>query len=187
MTQERGPKGHMRRRQSRRTRSFQAQSPTNNAPHLRNSPGHSRSTSASSSLHGQFPEAPNDVSDWIHRRAAAGVPHRPLNPMSRDALFNTPATTLNATNLNPGISLPGAGPPTPGLPGMAGTSTTGATEVFELPTELAHEVDEDDEELAKAIAISLADSSSSDTDRYTIGGTNIEELSYALERSKFMK
>jgi hypothetical protein len=59
-----------------------------------------------------------------------------------------------------------------------------AAEIAEVPeanTGIAE--DEDDELLKRAIAISLAEANARDTNRYTMGGTNMTELSIALERS----
>jgi hypothetical protein len=173
----------MKRKTSRRTRSFhgnQTQSPTIGAGLFpKSSPNHSRSASEASSTQGQFPEAPNDVNDWIYRRAAAGVPNRPLNPMPKDSAFSNMPVSSKELNLNFDYSAAGFVPPP-----VIGPSNVGATPVFELPAELEDEGDEDDEELAKAIAMSMADATSRTSKRYTLRGTNIDELSVALERSK---
>lgn len=116
-----------------------------------------------------FPEGPEDVSNWAFRRANISRSRPPPRPK--------PSPSSSQASSSQTIS-------TPTQPNF--------TEVFELPANEMNtsaeqttqdELDEDSVALAQAIERSIVEHRH--RNRFTMGGTDLEELEAAIERSKY--
>lgn len=158
--------------------------------------GHRRTDSSTSSTSegNVYPSGPDDVNDWISRRArAAMTPRRsvavPPEPHSPDPQYRSPTSSERssiAASLGasfPLDTLPSYPDSLPSYPVPAG--------VFELPAEEEDPEDEDERQLQQAIAESLRTSELAAgheaNNRLTMGGTNLDELAAAISISKVIR
>jgi hypothetical protein len=98
---------------------------------------------------------------------------RPLNPENRNNNLKIAAPAIEIAELE-------GSPISPATPGPSPRSNFHTIENQLNNPDYSGEIDEDERELAQAIEISLRT-----PNRYTVGGTNIEELQQALINSRF--
>lgn len=120
----------------------------------------------------QLPERAQGPTDWLQRRTAAPIfPSGGISVPASSAESSSPALPLVR-------EVPGAVPAPVSMP----TAVPAPAAASGPPDDALPDRDEDEEELERAIEISLRT-----PNRYTAKGTNLEELAYALKLSEVVQ
>jgi hypothetical protein len=158
--------------------------------------GHTRTGSSTPSISedSMYPSSPDDVNDWISRRArAARFPHTPVqlppDPRSPPLSSSNSSSIVASPTLQSPLQLPQSPPPLPQSPPPPPPNSL-PVGIAELPTESDEIEDEDERAMRIAIALSLKeaeDERHTRRNRFTMGGTNVEELEAALKISEMVR